>query len=179
MAGFLSTSSARRTTKQRRERPELLGISIHVLREEDDRAFVPIYRRRYISIHVLREEDDSATCAASEASRPISIHVLREEDDIVNGVVYRCLNNFYPRPPRGGRRACRRKSARHWTFLSTSSARRTTTTDPDCTPRRRISIHVLREEDDPEFAILQQIDVISIHVLREEDDLTPSTRAKW
>ena len=79
---FLSTSSARRTTLQFGRRQRVKGISIHVLREEDDcrrwaKAFGiwvflstssarrttrrrgKTYRIGNISIHVLREEDDS------------------------------------------------------------------------------------------------------------------------
>ena len=59
--------------------------------------------------------------------RNISIHVLREEDDVSRPTVFFARNNFYPRPPRGGRRGCERIAVR----------------------ARRISIHVLREEDDP------------------------------
>ena len=33
----------------------------------------------------------------------ISIHALREEGDSVVIIPYLILNNFYPRPPRGGR----------------------------------------------------------------------------
>ena len=55
---------------------------------------------------------------------------------------------FNPRPPRGGRPDDPERNARH----------------------HRISIHVLREEDD--IALLGEIgvEIISIHVLREEDD---------
>ncbi len=55
---------------------------------------------------------------------------------------------FYPRPPRGGRPSAFKKVSSAALFLSTSSARRTT---PPVwlRPRpERISIHVLREEDD-------------------------------
>ena len=58
---FLSTSSARRTTRQ--VRPAVRGrpISIHVLREEDDCDRGEVEPGgAYISIHVLREEDDQA-----------------------------------------------------------------------------------------------------------------------
>ena len=56
--------------------------------------------------------------------------------------------DFYPRPPRGGRRqtGCRAES---------------------CTA---ISIHALREEGDPEIPQYQAPAAISIHALREEGD---------
>ena len=57
----------------------------------------------------------------------ISIHVLREEDDMLFAIAH----------------------LHSWLFLSTSSARRTTTQTCIITaPEQTISIHVLREEDD-------------------------------
>ena len=57
--------------------------------------------------------------------------------------------NFNPRPPRGGRREL---LARYERLV-------------------KISIHVLREEDDlPRRAGSARTQAISIHVLREEDD---------
>ena len=101
--------------------------------------------------------------------------------------------NFYPRPPRGGRRlrVCRRRRDR--TFLSTPSARRATTRvyfiaqrpanfypRPPRGGRRvvfqrgrkriRISIHALREEGDFFDRVYPQEHGISIHALREEGD---------
>ena len=35
----------------------------------------------------------------------ISIHALREEGDDPRGAVPTLVENFYPRPPRGGRRS--------------------------------------------------------------------------
>ena len=57
---FLSTSSARRTTKDGADGyAGILGISIHVLREEDDLRYSQKSAiSEAISIHVLREEDD-------------------------------------------------------------------------------------------------------------------------
>ena len=123
-------------------------ISIHVLREEDDRRNMETRRNSSISIHVLREEDDEAVFT-HVAKVFISIHVLREEDDSTRRKARGWPENFYPRPPRGGRLdgafgvMCGRgisihvlreedDSTRSWysssatIFLSTSSARRTT-----------------------------------------------------
>ena len=55
---FLSTSSARRTTVLRLAIVINSGISIHVLREEDDISGGDVVFFKTISIHVLREEDD-------------------------------------------------------------------------------------------------------------------------
>ena len=123
---FLSTPSARRATKDSLCMANLVYISIHALREEGDQLafntrprpanFYPRpprggrrdirhgrARKLRISIHALREEGDSPCCAA----RPcciISIHALREEGDSIQ--IWDCQKgvNFYPRPPRGGRR---------------------------------------------------------------------------
>ena len=101
--------------------------------------------------------------------------------------------NFYPRPPRGGRRPPFFKfggqrlflstpSARRATtasvedtvealeFLSTPSARRATPVPPERTRIQRISIHALREEGDGELLHSAGRHVISIHALREEGD---------
>ena len=55
-----------------------------------------------ISIHALREEGDSQLV---EISQPqcISIHALREEGDLLMVRLWQLMENFYPRPPRGGR----------------------------------------------------------------------------
>ena len=55
-------------------------------------------------------------------------------------------------------------------FQSTSSVWRTTAVQPADTGCARISIHVLRVEDDGETVAVQQLSAISIHVLRVEDD---------
>ena len=56
-----------------------------------------------ISIHALREEGDAKVFHAGMLSQ-ISIHALREEGDISLAVQSLVIKNFYPRPPRGGRR---------------------------------------------------------------------------
>ena len=56
----------------------------------------------------------------------ISIHALREEGDHLSAVQVQDGGDFYPRPPRGGRRAVGGVIVR----------------------RSRISIHALREEGD-------------------------------
>ena len=79
----------------------------------------------------------------------ISIHALREEGDGGYFIMARLKKNFYPRPPRGGRRAL---------CLY-------------CGLRKEISIHALREEGDGGHDRQEQAaDGISIHALREEGD---------
>ena len=114
-----------------------------------------------------------ATMSASKLIRQlmISIHALREEGDLSPYGAAHEHQDFYPRPPRGGRR-CRRRRRR---------------------PHSSISIHALREEGDPSL-VNSNLDLflflstpsarratvavvrvcfaleISIHALREEGD---------
>ena len=78
---FLSTPSARRATAFHCLCKVSGGISIHALREEGDRSPAPACPTLSISIHALREEGDQS-CTLNLP----------------------CHENFYPRPPRGGRR---------------------------------------------------------------------------
>ena len=55
---FQSTLSVRRATEPDAFVHDLLGISIHALREESDIPHVSRNRRIDISIHALREESD-------------------------------------------------------------------------------------------------------------------------
>ena len=81
--------------------------------------------------------------------RDISIHALREEGDTLQSKSTERLFDFYPRPPRGGRRAQHgRLSTRRRTFLSTPSARRVTRQIFHRAVGELISIHALREEGD-------------------------------
>ena len=80
---------------------------------------------------------------------PISIHALREEGDRFTAVKTAFSNDFYPRPPRGGRRGDSKPILR----------------------ASKISIHALREEGD-QYAMYKSecFSDISIHALREEGD---------
>ena len=125
---FLSTPSARRATRTRRQmvsgssnfypRPPRGGrpglgdkwfqdhqISIHALREEGDPDAPRLteMRKLFLSTPSARR----ATFLEGQSSSPlsISIHALREEGDPPARRWWRCRGYFYPRPPRGGRRA--------------------------------------------------------------------------
>ena len=109
---FLSTPSARRATQPHPAVLADVGISIHALREEGDRAardkFRPAFR---ISIHALREEGDPAVYNAMLTTcKFLSTPSARRATTVA--VIELCpLSYFYPRPPRGGRRRCRFCSA--------------------------------------------------------------------
>ena len=112
------------------------------------------------------------------------------------GIPTKVSKDFYPRPPRGGRRGLIALAGLAQNgFLSTPSARRATTAHQPPSvhqryfyprpPRggrpllqskagqcRRISIHALREEGDFNSITVEEVfEVISIHALREEGDL--------
>ena len=131
--------------RQHRDRP----ISIHALREEGDvrncsaaaRSAGYFYPRpprggrRFVlssrSISVIFLSTPSARRAtlynrSQQNGYSISIHALREEGDTLQSKSTERLFDFYPRPPRGGRRQRASKSRQ----------------------RASISIHALREEGD-------------------------------
>ena len=101
-----------------------------------------------ISIHALREEGDLRGCSQSARYDLISIHALREEGDVRHRWWMKCLCNFYPRPPRGGRL----KNVRRVTSVTNFYPRPPRGGRPDnqldgvCV--LDISIHALREEGD-------------------------------
>ena len=129
------------------DRVDAKVISIHALREEGDSPRWFSEGDGCISIHALREEGDP--CTTNHRSLcVISIHALREEGDNVASAAAAALEDFYPRPPRGGRRGrcgCIRLIL---TFLSTPSARRATSKVQGGIRVPEISIHALREEGD-------------------------------
>ena len=101
---FLSTPSARRAT--------------------DGRFTGPCYIAKFLSTPSARRA--TYWCYDFFAFYRISIHALREEGDIVSLHVLTNAEDFYPRPPRGGRLF----------------------DDSNHPVIRLISIHALREEGD-------------------------------
>ena len=100
-------------------------ISIHALREEGDKNRKRPAESAGISIHALREEGDF-WLSCMQLRRCISIHALREEGDGNQDLETNGSKNFYPRPPRGGRRGHGIDDLSGFLFLSTPSARRAT-----------------------------------------------------
>ena len=102
---FLSTPSARRATGLGDKWFQDHQISIHALREEGDPDAPRLteMRKLFLSTPSARR----ATFLEGQSSSPlsISIHALREEGDPPARRWWRCRGYFYPRPPRGGRRA--------------------------------------------------------------------------
>ena len=110
--------------------------------------------------------------------RLISIHALREEGDACSAVMPYTIINFYPRPPRGGRRGMRRGSPdlRNFYPRPPRGGRRR---QPVQWPRRfSISIHALREEGDLPLGRNETARKISIHALREEGDVREDSQRR-
>ena len=122
---FLSTPSARRAT----------GFASRV---SESYAFLSTPSARRATTAQLHQSLHQA----------ISIHALREEGDHRPVRFRDCPQNFYPRPPRGGRHALLGVVFIKLVFLSTPSARRATCLRPVQSSLLHISIHALREEGD-------------------------------
>ena len=192
---FLSTPSARRATREAVQHQDGLR-DFYPRPPRGGRRFASSNARpaEGISIHALREEGDSLVRYTLQAvGLFLSTPSARRATGKLEAVSVD-RDNFYPRPPRGGRRATSGRACTAVLFLSTPSARRAT---PRMTLRCRaiiISIHALREEGDlpdpmhrmhfpvflstpsarratVEIVGVQRGKIISIHALREEGDL--------
>ena len=103
-----------------------MNISIHALREEGDRSSTTKAPTGTISIHALREEGDNAFTANERAALLFLSTPSARRATRLNFRASSIVGYFYPRPPRGGRRAVHRPLR----------------------GREDISIHALREEGD-------------------------------
>ena len=146
---FLSTPSARRATYDVICDTISVSISIHALREEGDSVrSASTLRPSRISIHALREEGDLSVLDTSvTATVFLSTPSARRATPRVV-VLSAFAANFYPRPPRGGRRRLCGHRDGGAGFLSTPSARRATAKLAGEVIDHAISIHALREEGD-------------------------------
>ena len=167
---FLSTPSARRATRRRPRQRPVGRISIHALREEGDPALPPwlsLHRyfyprpprggRQELTIEDAAKVEFLSTPSARRATKGyrdglkfdpfLSTPSARRATGGYFAVRY-SDDDFYPRPPRGGRRISFVLWIRTYTFLSTPSARRATQAGEVHRYGRPISIHALREEGD-------------------------------
>ena len=122
---FLSTPSARRTTKRLEGLTPIQKFLSTPSARRATRGPAVLCSRRHISIHALREEGDEINVHV-DSYGGISIHALREEGD--------------PGLPKN--------QPTFLSFLSTPSARRATRHRAPCSGILTISIHALREEGD-------------------------------
>ena len=123
---FLSTPSARRATHLTMLLSSENHISIHALREEGDP--IPRYfdKKYEISIHALREEGDQGGASTPTGAHDFYPRPPRGGRRDTHQVDVACVMHFYPRPPRGGRHSSRAVWMKPKSFLSTPSARRAT-----------------------------------------------------
>ena len=138
MDGFLSTPSARRATGPR-ERGAVAGaISIHALREEGDHMiFLPsLLTSQFLSTPSARR----ATPGLRDCPVQVGDFYPRPPRGgrrlLLHGGCPLC--NFYPRPPRGGRQHNGLASGTVQQFLSTPSARRATFFSFSVSPSNRL-----------------------------------------
>ena len=122
---FLSTPSARRATWHTAPR----GLPCKFLSTPSARRATRNYvAPRLTELFLSTPSARRATffdCQQDEVIR-ISIHALREEGDRAADTYRRQYHDFYPRPPRGGRRVSNTYIVMTERFLSTPSARRAT-----------------------------------------------------
>ena len=135
------------------------------------RCFFVFAQSFVISIHALREEGDAIFWSPSMYSVNFYPRPPRGGRRLGEAGLP-LIDDFYPRPPRGGRRSPAQRAARLVQFLSTPSARRATLSGYTLQTSRTISIHALREEGDRRCQGRRGWhSPISIHALREEGDL--------
>ena len=148
-----------------------LLISIHALREEGDvldQRFV--YDARHISIHALREEGDTYGSTSDQASTLFLSTPSARRATRCRAYDNSIDEDFYPRPPRGGRRLLGGAAVVN-DGISIHALREEGDAGPlDLCHLRFISIHALREEGDRGQRGQLQVLHISIHALREEGD---------
>ena len=146
---FLSTPSGWRATISFADRLGKIDISIHALRVEGDSPGYAPHFSDVISIHALRVEGDAWL---HEVQRPPSQNFYpRPPGGGRQSKMYEKSNAplyFYPRPPGGGRRWCAQ-----WNDVC-----------------QYISIHALRVEGDKIAPFVKHLHYISIHALRVEGD---------
>ena len=114
-----------------------------------------------------------ATCNTVRLLRMlfISIHALREEGDRCARLALWMADNFYPRPPRGGRHTASAMSQQRRRFLSTPSARRATSLKRfQKAPLRDFYPRPPRGGRPDQLVCRSRCPEISIHALREEGD---------
>ena len=126
---------------------ELL-ISIHALREEGD---LPLSgAANVVAIFLSTPSTRRATRLPGGLGRvpDISIHALREEGDKAGEPVTIPINDFYPRPPRGGRPFALASHILVTDFYPRPPRGGRPVALPNEPGNRFISIHALREEGD-------------------------------
>ena len=172
---FLSTPSARRATWQNDEsRGERIFLSTPSARRATWQNDESRGERIFLSTPSARRATNFKEVFA--LSIQISIHALREEGDPLDRGAFLVTGDFYPRPPRGGRRLRRRAATRDRVFLSTPSARRATRYWLTSASKQSYFYPRPPRGGRPEpRPLLNSKIAISIHALREEGDPIPAS----
>ena len=150
---------------------DLQQISIHALREEGDRSrkcsrkpasrflSTPSARRATASTAVCASTEEflstpsarraTETIFTARSTPRISIHALREEGDQGDQLADPVVQDFYPRPPRGGRPLVAQRLILTLMYFYPRPPRGGRHAEfTDVTDKDKISIHALREEGD-------------------------------
>ena len=123
---FLSTPSARRATELRQEYLDILEFLSTPSARRATGISCRLVHPFPISIHALREEGDPSQCRLQKLFCDFYPRPPRGGRRKVRRAQRHFRRNFYPRPPRGGRLSNMAKILRMLLFLSTPSARRAT-----------------------------------------------------
>ena len=146
---FLSTPSARRATSVAHHNAIFQRISIHALREEGDVHVV--VQQRAVALFLSTPSARRATWIFDGLKCTLKRFLSTPSARRATGALTANLTtafDFYPRPPRGGRRWIVGTTVTTTQFLSTPSARRATASGGLQKALKNISIHALREEGD-------------------------------
>ena len=144
---FQSTHSLRSATPAGFSADPHVGVSIHALLAECDRAFV-----------------------LPKPEFAVSIHALLAECDLHTGGNAGRRRRFNPRTPCGVRRCCTSKKRKFTRFQSTHSLRSATDDIVDFDQVLTVSIHALLAECDREGCRCPGVRPVSIHALLAECD---------
>ena len=131
----------------------------------------------FLSTPSARRATKCCRCCCQYTS--ISIHALREEGDRWRWSAPPQRYNFYPRPPRGGRRVGHNRESVRRAFLSTPSARRATDRTFAFSIRYNISIHALREEGDVDSVIIIYRSVIFLSTPSARRATIATVKERW
>ena len=169
---FLSTPSARRATYKIHHNGYYTSISIHALREEGDqtRKIIVDKQKTFLSTPSARRATAEAL-ANRNFQENFYPRPPRGGRRLASKVYPQLLPYFYPRPPRGGRLCSVSSALGTLGFLSTPSARRATRRDTQRIPKHSFLSTPSARRATKTTLSCNSIWTISIHALREEGDL--------
>ena len=146
------------------------AISIHALREEGDQCSQSsrLGTKKFLSTPSARRATEGHAVGAVRRTFLSTPSARRATQTASSRDLL--WSNFYPRPPRGGRRTQRHLFAVQSHFYPRPPRGGRRPAGSCCRCWMSISIHALREEGDDAEAEFDKLPIISIHALREEGD---------